>query len=345
MATRTTTTRCWGIFKDLDNENVVRAREKLEAELRRLEGLKTPQERVKDLDTKLSQVRNAVGCKAFELARAHQTAQEAQERVDRLEAELQASLVEVQNLEVQQDQFKAQLPPSHNQTTQEESPEERECACAIAVLVRHGGDTMHVQQCINELQDKYLRLGADRMRTQAVRDDGLEHGLPAEPPWPLQEGSPIRETVINQGSLATQRHILDYCKSKSKGKGSTARIQHTGKGKGPSRNVPAAEAVPAGPTASESATAAGPASSPPPSTPPPPTTPQQDSHGTPPPWRSQPPPTKETDPTEHAAMEDPDGPERGSKRPAEPPESTRNQDEEDEFQEAARYRRGDGHLT
>ena len=46
------------------------------------------------------------------------------------------------------------------------------------------------------------------------------------------------------------------------------------------------------------------------------------------------------------AMADPDGPERGAKRPAEPsdPDATRNQDEEDEFQEAARYRRGDGHL-
>jgi hypothetical protein len=50
---------------------------------------------------------------------------------------------------------------------------------------------------------------------------------------------------------------------------------------------------------------------------------------------------------DNAAMADSDGPERGAKRPAEShaPDATLNQDEEDELQEAARYRRGDGHLV
>ncbi len=48
-------------------------------------------------------------------------------------------------------------------------------------------------------------------------------------------------------------------------------------------------------------------------------------------------------------MHDQNGPERGAKRsaPADSSaaqEATENQDREDEFQEAARYRRGDGHL-
>ncbi len=188
------------------------------------------------------------------------------------------------------------------------------------------GSTTHVQQCINELQDKVLCLGADRLRSQAVRDDSLDHDLPDDPPWPLQEGSVIREAVINHGSLATQRHVLQLCKSK--GKGAAAKNQYKGKGKGPTKGLLSEEAKPADPAPSST------------STPTPPTASNACA-----PWRDQQPST-ERQQDQHEAMADPDGPERGAKRPVEreDAEATQNQAEEDEFQEATRYRRGDGHL-
>jgi hypothetical protein len=342
------------IFQDTDNEYVVRARDKLNEELARLETLKTPQERVKDLDDKLSQVRNVVGLKSLELARAQQQAQEAQNRVNRLDDELQASLAEARRLEVQQDQYKSQMPYSDSlptQAAQEESPEERQCANTIDFLVQHGGDTAHVQQTLNELQDKYLRLGAERRRSRAVQEDLLEHGLSETPPWPLQEGSQVREVVVTQGSLATQRHVLDFCTSKSKGKGSKTAASSTGKGKGPERDVHMDTHARTPPAATPSASSASsdPSTRRPTATPTAPKPPTATSTEQPP-WRDQAPPSRETAPTAPAAstdMADEDGPERGYKRPAEPThsEATQNQDEEDEFQEAARYRRGDGHLT
>ncbi len=329
------------IFKgDLENEFVVRASENLEEERARLESLKTRKERVQDLDIQLSTLRGTVGSTAQELAKAHQQAQEAQSRVDRLEAELQASLEEVKRLEVQQDQYKSQIPFAHtDRPAQAESPEERACAIAIDYLMHHGGSTMHVQQCLNELRDKYLRLSASRVRTQAVQEDSLEHGLSEDPPWQPQEGSPIRESLVNHGSLETQRHVSHMlaqknAQHKKQGKGSK------GKGKDSKTDVRAHEASATGPGASSPAASSTTAGS----------TPAQSSMQQPPPWRDRPPPIPEEESNE---MGDSDRPARGAKRPAEPtapPEdpglSTAGAAaEEDEFQEAARYRRGDGHLA
>ena len=340
---------------DSNNEFVVLAREKLEVERRRLEALKSPQERLQDLDQKIAQVRNAVGNKTLALAKAHQEAQAAQNRVDQLEGEPQASLEEVKNLEVQQDHFKSQLPTPRPQAPQEESPEERDCANTIAFLMEKGGDTAHVQQTINELQDKYLRLAAKRTRTQAVHDDSLEHGLPNNPPWPLQEGSTIRQTVITQGSLATQRHVVHYCQSK--GKGTPANARRTGKGKGHTTDVRAAAATPEAnltdsSTSSSSPSSATPSSATPSAAPPTSTTPSASDSQQTPPWREPPDPTPAAPAQVQAVeMEDHDGPERGAKRPAEAAADVAEEAapavraEEDEFQEAARYGRGDGHLA
>jgi hypothetical protein len=219
----------------------------------------------------------------------------------------------------------------------------------IDYLVQYGGDNAATQQTLNMLQDRYMRLGMDRRRAQAVQEDSLEHGLSESPPWPLQEGSRVRDAILNQGSLATQRHVLEYCKGKSKGKHSKNTSTGTGKGKGPARDVQAPETAQTATSATPptSSATSGPSSraSAATSTAPPPranTTPS-------PPWRRQPSPSRgnASEAAEaNSAMEDEDGPERGSKRPAtsSPPEATQNQDEEDEFQEAARYRRGDGHL-
>jgi hypothetical protein len=145
--------------------------------------------------------------------------------------------------------------------------------------------------------------------------------------------------------------VLNYCTTKSKGKGSKASTSGTGKGKGPARDVRANETdqtVPSAPPPTSPAPSGTPAhaaeansSSTPPST---------ATSSTPRPWHSQQ-PTHRGHAAEASAastaMEDEDGPERGSKRPADssPPEATQNQDEEDEIQEAAWYRRGDGHLV
>ncbi len=54
--------------------------------------------------------------------------------------------------------------------------------------------------------------------------------MPGGPPWQLQEGSRARDVVVAQGSLATQRHILDMCANKRKGK--CGKAKHKGKGTG-----------------------------------------------------------------------------------------------------------------
>ncbi len=314
---------------DPNNQFVALARENLEAELQRLEALKTPQERVKDLDIKLVQIRNAVGNKAMALDRAHQEAQAAQEQVEQLEAELQAALEEAQRLEIQQDQLRADMPRPDPPPQTEPSAQERDYTTAIQVLMRMG-DTSHVQQCLNELQYVVLRLGSERHLPQSVLDDNLEHGLDAHPPWPPQEGSLIRETIITRGSLATQRHVQQLCKSK--GKGGAGKHQHKGKGKGPSANPRHAEEQPATST-----------STPPPSSTPKPSTPSATESA--PPWRPRQQNIQEEDDKQNDAMDE--DPQRGAKRPAdsEPAAGDKAATEEDEFQEAARYRRGDGHLA
>ena len=68
-----------------------------------------------------------------------------------------------------------------------------------------------------------------------------------------------------------------------------------------------------------------------------------------PPWRDRP----QTSEDKSNSMDDADGPERGAKRPADRSDDNENSGlgtatpiaEEDEFEEAARYRRGDGHYT
>jgi hypothetical protein len=318
---------------DADNEHVVLARERLEEERARLEAQKTPTEKCRDLEQKIAQGRNAIGNKVLALAKAHQEAQEAQERVDQLDGELQAALQEVTDLEVQQDQYKAQMPPSHHQVPQEETPEERQCASIIDFLSTRLGSTAHNQQTINEMQDLYLRLASNRTRTQAVQDDSLEDGLPEEVPWPLLGGSPIRQTLVTQGSVGTQRHVATYIQNKgsAKGKGKGRRSDN-GKGtnlhaqdaqsnhtEDNSSQLPASTPTPpAATTAAPTATAAPSSSTPPESTVP------------------------QDQPNE---MADANGPERGAKRPASDANANAAQAvEEDEFQEAARYRRGDGHL-
>jgi regulator of replication initiation timing len=324
---------------DLENEFVVRASEKLAAERARLDALKTPKERVQDLEIQLSALRGTVGTTAQDLARAKQQAQEALSRVDRLETELQASLEEVKRLEVQQDQYKAQLSPSPSDRPQAEAetPEERKCADIIAFLMQLGGDTAHVQQTVNEVQDEYLRLSARRTRTQAVKDDSLEHGLPEDPPWQLQEGSSIRESIIMHGSLETQRHVSNMLAQQN-----AKRTNHKGgKGKGkdikPDVQAPAASTSVSG--ASQSDAAAAPRG-----------TPAHVQAESLPPWRDKPLQTSEV---KSNSMDDADGPERGAKRPADRSEAPEDSGlgtatpiaEEDEFEEAARYRRGDGHYT
>ncbi len=197
---------------------VVQARQELEAELRRLEDLKTPQERAQDLDHKLCQARNAVGSQALALARAQQAAQEAQDRVDQLDGELQASLEEIRNLEIQKDKLVSQLPSDRAQISQKESPEERELTNAIALLMHRLGDEPSAQQTVNLLQDQLIRAESERKNTTAVEDDRLEHGLPPTPPWPLEAGSTVRETVVAHASLSTQRHLVQFLQSKGKGK-------------------------------------------------------------------------------------------------------------------------------
>jgi hypothetical protein len=68
-----------------------------------------------------------------------------------------------------------------------------------------------------------------------------------------------------------------------------------------------------------------------------------------PPWRDKP----QTSEVKSNNMDDADGPERGAKRPVDRSDAPEDSGlgtatpilEEDEFEEAARYRRGDGHYT
>jgi hypothetical protein len=141
----------------------------------------------------------------------------------------------------------------------------------------------------------------------------------------------VRETVVAHASLSTQRHLVTFLQSKGKGKGSKGTKDNSdgGKGKAPSSSPRTyAEAVSQHPEAASSSRAAQPDSTPP--------------------WHTS---TPQTSAAEDASdyMHDQNGPERGAKRFAPtdtsaPQEATENQDREDEFQEAARYRRGDGHL-
>jgi hypothetical protein len=256
--------------------------------------------------------------------------------------------MEVTELEVRQDQFKAQM-PSHNQAPQEESPEERECAHVIAYLAQHGGNTAHSQQLINEFQDKYLRLAAERSRSRPVQEDSLEHGLPEDVPWPLDAGSPIRQTLITQGSIGTQRHVAQYVQSKgnsAKGKGKGRRADT---GKNSEAHSPGPQDTPAADNPSSENTPAPAATT---STPPAPssstsTPPDTNASQIPTPAESEAaPPWRTADTGQPSEMEDTHGPERGEKRSAASVDApAKQQGEEDEFQEALRYRRGDGHLV
>ncbi len=345
---------------DSENVHVVIARQELEGERARLESLKTPQEKIHHLDQRIAQVRNSIGNKVLALDNAHREAQEAQHRVDQLEGELQACLSEATELEVQQDKYRAQMPHPHphTQVPQEETPEMRECANIIAYLTKHGGNTSHTQQTINECQDRNLRLAALHTNAQAVQEDSLEHGLPEDPPRPLQEGSPIRQTIITQGSLGTQRHVANYVHSK--GKSAPAKGRRSGKGKGFPTDArtadPRPEETPAPPstTTSASSTPATPDSTTPPAAPPTTTTPATAASRTTPPASSTPTPPwrenasiREEPQDQPSEMADANGPERGAKRTASSAnaDDERQQEAEDEWQEAARYRRGDGHLV
>jgi hypothetical protein len=172
------------------------------------------------------------------------------------------------------------------------------------------GNTAHAQLVANELQDNILRKASVRVNSNAVEEDLLEHALPEDPPWPLQEGSQVRETVLANSSLETQRKVLEVCKAKGQGKKGKHKSQNKGKG----------------PQLDDRADAHRDEERPSPAAP------QPD------------PPRVDPEPTETNMQVD-----QREKRTADHlgdrNDRERNQDEEDEFQEAARYRRGDGHYT
>ena len=141
----------------------------------------------------------------------------------------------------------------------------------------------------------------------------MEHALPAEPPWPLQEGSLVRDTVLANSPLDTQRKVLEVCKAKGQGK--QGKNKYKGKGKGPRRDDQELERLAA--------------QHPPPAAP----------HPAPP-----------SDAKVDQEPSDPDmqidqREKRSADHLGDRDDRERNLDEGDAFQEAVRYRRGGGHLS
>ncbi len=154
------------ICKDPQDPSVVRCKQDLDAELQRQEDTKSPQERASDLKVKVEEARNVVGRTAIAVASAQRQAQAAHDRVKQLTAQTGDELEEVQRLELLLDKCTADLPRPTHSPTQEESPEERHLTDLLNTLMSFG-NTSYVQQTVNEVQDRILRLGmARRLNTQ-----------------------------------------------------------------------------------------------------------------------------------------------------------------------------------